>query len=92
MSGTYDITVTKDAWTELVAEGAYVAIQLNESGAIRVHVASVAPDDSSRTGIYVARNQAGVPGSFALGGLTSDAKIFVRSERDEQEPIVFLTY
>lgn len=92
MSGTYDLVVTKDAWTELTLDGAYLAIQLNESGAIRVHVADAAPDDASHTGIYVARNQAGVPGSFALGGLPVSAKVFVRSERDDEEPIVYLTY
>lgn len=92
MAATDELQLTKDAWVEVPLAGNYLAIQLNEAGAIKVHVADAAPLDANETGIYIARNQTGVPGSFALGGIPDGVHVYARSARDEAETIVYLTY
>lgn len=92
MAYTQDIEIPKDSWHELEVAGSYVAIQLNESGSVKVHMADEAPDNSNETGIYVGRLQSGVPGSFAAGGIQTGTRVFVRSAKDETETITVLSY
>lgn len=92
MARTVTVEVLKGEWTEMDIDGTYAAIQLNEKGAIKVHVSDGTPPDDNEVGIYIARAQTGTPGTFAMGGIPTGVKIFVRSAQDETETIVFLSY
>lgn len=96
MAKTEEVTVSKDAWT-LVAEGlATVAVQLQNNGSVRIHVADAAdaPEDDNDAGLLISRGYEDVPSAWSAGGLqaTGAVNVWVRSGRQEDVTILVLAY
>jgi acyl-CoA synthetase (NDP forming) len=91
MATTARLDITDDAWTQVPLDGIYVAIQINETDRVKVHVADTPPADSDTTGLIVAHNSPGVPSSFAAGGLPDNVGVWVRTTKGPSK-ITYLTY
>jgi hypothetical protein len=89
---TDQITAKTTEWTEVPKEGAYVAIQLNQAGSVKVHVADDLPDADNVKGLLLQRATTGVPGAVTFGNLPDEKNVYVRAQGSKDIAVDYISY